>query len=68
MKKITIVVLLFAAAAMVAKLGHATNGMLMEGYGPISTAMGGAYMAYDNGAGLMTMVRGVWPITRQRWV
>jgi long-chain fatty acid transport protein len=28
----------------------ATNGMNMEGYGPIATAMGGASMAYDNGA------------------
>lgn len=28
----------------------ATNGMLMEGYGPIATGMGGASMAYDNGA------------------
>ena len=27
----------------------ATNGMNMEGYGPIATAMGGASMAYDNG-------------------
>jgi len=32
----------------------ATNGMNMEGYGPIATAMGGASMAYDNGtAGLI---------------
>jgi long-chain fatty acid transport protein len=31
----------------------ATNGMLMEGYGPIATAMGGASMAYDNGTGGM---------------
>lgn len=28
----------------------ATNGMNMEGYGPIATGMGGASMAYDNGA------------------
>ena len=28
---------------------HATNGMLMEGYGPEATAMGGASMAFDNG-------------------
>ena len=26
-----------------------TNGMNLEGYGPIATAMGGASMAYDNG-------------------
>jgi long-chain fatty acid transport protein len=29
---------------------YATNGMNMEGYGPIATGMGGASMAYDNGA------------------
>ena len=28
---------------------HATNGMNLEGYGPVATAMGGASMAYDNG-------------------
>lgn len=28
---------------------HATNGMDMEGYGPVATALGGASMAYDNG-------------------
>jgi long-chain fatty acid transport protein len=28
---------------------HATNGMNMEGYGPIATGMGGASFAYDNG-------------------
>lgn len=32
----------------------ATNGMNMEGYGPVATGMGGASMAYDNGtAGLI---------------
>lgn len=31
----------------------ATNGMLMEGYGPIAAAMGGAAMAYDNGSAAM---------------
>ena len=31
----------------------ATNGMLMEGYGAISHAMGGASMAFDNGTGAM---------------
>ena len=38
------------AAAIVAPVtGFATNGMLLEGYGPIATGMGGASMAYDNG-------------------
>lgn len=32
---------------------HATNGMIMEGYGPIATALGGAAMAYDNGNAAM---------------
>jgi len=36
--------------AMMAPIGaNATNGMNLEGYGPIATAMGGASMAYDNG-------------------
>jgi len=30
-------------------LAMATNGMLMEAYGPIAAGMGGAAMAYDNG-------------------
>lgn len=43
--------------ALIASLGlglsaarlAATNGMDMEGYGPVATAMGGASFAYDNG-------------------
>jgi long-chain fatty acid transport protein len=31
----------------------ATNGMLMEGYGPIAAGMGGAALAYDNGSAAM---------------
>lgn len=31
----------------------ATNGMNMEGYGAVATAMGGASMAYENGPGAM---------------
>lgn len=38
-----VLLLLTAPAAL------ATNGMNMEGYGPIATAMGGASFAYDNG-------------------
>lgn len=39
------------AAAILAlpMLAHATNGMLLEGYGPVSAAMGGAANAVDNG-------------------
>lgn len=50
MKLKKIVVSLFAAGMVASPLAHATNGMLMEGYGPIATGMGGASMAYDNGA------------------
>ncbi len=31
----------------------ATNGMNLEGYGPVATGMGGASMAYDNGSAAM---------------
>ncbi|HWR76036.1 MAG TPA: outer membrane protein transport protein [Thiobacillus sp.] len=34
----------------VPSLAMATNGMIMEGYGPIAAGMGGASMAYDNGS------------------
>jgi len=53
MKLKNIVVSLFAAGMVASPLAHATNGMLMEGYGPISTAMGGASMAFDNGTAAM---------------
>ena len=45
---------LAVAAACTAPLSaFATNGMDLEGYGPIATAMGGASMAYDNGTAAM---------------
>ena len=45
---------IFAASGLAAPtLAFATNGMLMEGYGPIAAAMGGAAMAYDNGTAAM---------------
>lgn len=37
-------------SAVLIPSAYATNGMNLEGYGPISTGMGGASMAYDNGA------------------
>jgi long-chain fatty acid transport protein len=44
---------LLAVAGMSAP-AFATNGMNMEGYGPIATGMGGAAMAFDHGtAGMM---------------
>jgi len=43
--------LCFGIVSLVASTtAYATNGMNMEGYGPIATGMGGASMAYDNGA------------------
>ncbi|MFN3545553.1 MAG: OmpP1/FadL family transporter [Thiobacillus sp.] len=48
------------SAAALAALGllapgfsHATNGMLMEGYGPVAAGLGGAALAYDNGTAAM---------------
>lgn len=41
------------AIAGITTPAFATNGMNLEGYGPIATGMGGASMAYDNGAGAM---------------
>lgn len=41
---LVLLALLTAAPAL-----HATNGMNMEGYGPVATALGGASFAYDNG-------------------
>ncbi|MDD5363887.1 MAG: outer membrane protein transport protein [Gallionellaceae bacterium] len=41
------------AAAGFASGAHATNGMNMEGYGPIASGMGGASFAYDNGTAAM---------------
>ena len=38
------------AVAGITAPAFATNGMNMEGYGPVATAMGGASYAYDNGA------------------
>ena len=44
------VLLTAAAFALAGASGlYATNGMNMEGYGPIATAMGGASFGYDNG-------------------
>jgi long-chain fatty acid transport protein len=38
------------SSLLLAPAAFATNGMNLEGYGPIATGMGGASMAYDNGA------------------
>ena len=49
-KRMSTMVLVFGGMA-----GHAyaTNGMNVEGFGPIASSMGGASMAYDNGAAAM---------------
>ena len=44
---------LMAAGLALSGHSHATNGMIMEGYGPVATALGGAAMAYDNGNAAM---------------
>lgn len=44
---------LAAVGMTVPGLADATNGMLMEGYGPIASGMGGAAMAYENGTAAM---------------
>lgn len=45
---------LAVSAAITAPMSaFATNGMNLEGYGPIATGMGGASMAYDNGTAAM---------------
>lgn len=41
------------ATLFIAPAAFATNGMNMEGYGPVSTAMGGTAQAYNNGLGGM---------------
>lgn len=56
-QKITTQLWLPLAAAAVLGTGapalRATNGMDMEGYGPVATALGGASSAYDNGTAAM---------------
>ncbi|TCS72723.1 long-chain fatty acid transport protein [Sulfuritortus calidifontis] len=44
---------LAAAGLTVSGAALATNGMNMEGYGPVATGMGGASFAYDNGTAAM---------------
>ena len=47
--KQTLLAASIAAVVATPITGFATNGMNMEGWGPIATGMGGASMAYDNG-------------------
>lgn len=50
MKRLLVGMMVLAASLSMATTALATNGMNLEGYGPIATGMGGASMAYDNGA------------------
>ncbi|MEY2772342.1 MAG: hypothetical protein RIQ38_2761 [Pseudomonadota bacterium] len=43
----------FATLSLAVSTAWATNGMMMEGYGPESLAMGGASVAFDNGTAAM---------------
>lgn len=52
MKK-TKIALAITATCLLSSQAHATNGMNMEGYGPISHALGGTAQAYNNGLGGM---------------
>ncbi len=52
-KNNTLRVTVLAASLAAAGQVWATNGMLMEGYGPIGLSMGGAAQAYDNGTAAM---------------
>ena len=52
MKKTTLS-LAISTAVFAASQAHATNGMNMAGYGPVSTGMGGTAQAYNNGLGGM---------------
>ena len=49
----TKLVLALSAASLMSSQALATNGMNMEGYGPVSQAMGGTAQAYNNGLGGM---------------
>ena len=50
---VTVFLSLLLCSLTLVPAAHATNGMNMEGYGPIATGMGGASMAYDNGTAAM---------------
>ncbi len=50
---IVLFVLVVYASVFMPSTVYATDGMNLEGYGPIATGMGGASMAYDNGTAAM---------------
>ncbi len=48
-----LIALMFLGAILFAAEAEATNGMNLEGYGPVSVSMGGASFAFDNGTAAM---------------
>jgi long-chain fatty acid transport protein len=48
-----LVALTFLAVILYASGAEATNGMNLEGYGPVSVSMGGASFAFENGTAAM---------------
>ncbi|MDA8100402.1 MAG: outer membrane protein transport protein [Nitrospiraceae bacterium] len=52
-RSVLAVLSLLLCSVLVAPAAFATDGMNLEGYGPIATGMGGASMAYDNGTAAM---------------
>ena len=53
MKKLLITAAALGLITGYGATAHATNGMDLEGYGPIALGMGGASYAYDNGTAAM---------------
>ena len=53
MRRTRIAATLAAMGLVMPGLSHATNGMLMEAYGPVAAGLGGAALAYDNGGAAM---------------
>jgi long-chain fatty acid transport protein len=51
--RIRMTALAVASLPLFVPVAHATNGMDLEGYGPIALGMGGASFAYDNGMAAM---------------
>ncbi|HSG28837.1 MAG TPA: hypothetical protein VLA34_10180, partial [Candidatus Krumholzibacterium sp.] len=52
-RSLTIVLAILAVVSLTGQSAMATNGMNLEGYGPIAAGMGGASMGYWNGSAAM---------------
>jgi long-chain fatty acid transport protein len=64
--RLTILVLL-ALVLILMHSAFATNGMNLEGYGPIANGVGGASMAYDNGTAAMMNNPATLSLMQQGW-